>query len=222
MSSNTPSGHCSGTNICSKRTPGRSAHLRLASTSGAWSGVDRDHGVAARSKRSGQNADRASHLERRSITRLRHRVQRERIFASLVGTRREIPGIGISRVERVKILRPECLARFAHASLSRKNSYGRSKWARSIWLKRNPPGSSSMRARCLRAVRGNGAALLFHGLAIDADPEPASDRINFSRGWKRMSPDDILEQSDFRRRDAEPHARSDRTPRGRNGDRAAS
>jgi hypothetical protein len=34
MSSNTPSGHCSGTNTCLKRTPGRSAHLRLASTSG--------------------------------------------------------------------------------------------------------------------------------------------------------------------------------------------
>jgi hypothetical protein len=34
MSSNTPSGHSPGTNICSKRTPGRSAHLRLASASG--------------------------------------------------------------------------------------------------------------------------------------------------------------------------------------------
>jgi hypothetical protein len=34
MSSKTPSGHCSGTNICSKRTPCRSAHLRLASTRG--------------------------------------------------------------------------------------------------------------------------------------------------------------------------------------------
>jgi hypothetical protein len=34
MSSNTPSGHSSGTNIWSKRTLGRSAHLRLASTSG--------------------------------------------------------------------------------------------------------------------------------------------------------------------------------------------
>ncbi|HWY81497.1 MAG TPA: hypothetical protein VNY10_06095 [Roseiarcus sp.] len=50
---------------------------------------------------------------------------------------------------------------------------------------------------CLRAVRGNGAALLFVRLVIDADPEPATDRINLSRGWERMSPDDILEQSDF-------------------------
>ena len=54
-----------------------------------------------------------------------------------------------------------------------------------------------MRSRCLRAVRGNGAALLFQSLVIDADPEPATDRINLSRGRKRMSPDDILEQSDF-------------------------
>ena len=124
MRSNTPSGHCSGTNICSKRTPGKSAHLRLASTSGVWSGVDREHGIAARSKQAGQNADRASHLERRSITRFRHRVQSERIFGSLVRTRRKIPGIGISRVERVKILGLERWARFAHASLSKKNSYG--------------------------------------------------------------------------------------------------
>ena len=34
-------------------------------------------------------------------------------------------------------------------------------------------------------------------LVIDADPEPAADRINLSRGRKRMSPDDILEQPDF-------------------------
>ena len=54
-----------------------------------------------------------------------------------------------------------------------------------------------MRRGCLRAVRGNGAALLFDGLAIDADPEPATDRINLSRGRERMSPDDVLEQSDF-------------------------
>jgi hypothetical protein len=33
MSSKAPSGHSSGTNMCSKRTPGKSAHLRLASTS---------------------------------------------------------------------------------------------------------------------------------------------------------------------------------------------
>ena len=78
------------------------------------------------------------------------------------------------------------------------------------------------KSRCLRAVRGNGATLLFLSLVIDADSEPATDRINFSRWRKRMSPDDILEQSDFARRDAEPHVRSDRTPRGRNGDRAAS
>ena len=52
-------------------------------------------------------------------------------------------------------------------------------------------------SRCLRAVRGNGAALLFQSLVIDADPEPATDRINFSRRRKRMSPDDILEQPDF-------------------------
>ena len=76
-------------------------------------------------------------------------------------------------------------------------------------------------SRCLRAVRGNGAALLLHRLVIDVDPETASDWINLSRGWERMSPDDILEQSDF------PDAtldltRSVRTPRGRNGDRAAS
>ena len=50
---------------------------------------------------------------------------------------------------------------------------------------------------CLRAVRGDGAALLLHRLMIDADPETASDWINLSRGWERMSPDDILEQSDF-------------------------
>jgi hypothetical protein len=50
---------------------------------------------------------------------------------------------------------------------------------------------------CLRAVRGNGASLLFPGLAIDADPEPAMNRINLGRGRKRVSPDDILEQPDF-------------------------
>jgi hypothetical protein len=50
---------------------------------------------------------------------------------------------------------------------------------------------------CLRAVRGDGAALLLNRLVIDADPETASDWINLSRGWERMSPDDILEQSDF-------------------------
>jgi hypothetical protein len=50
---------------------------------------------------------------------------------------------------------------------------------------------------CLRAMRGNGAALLFLVLVINADPEPATNRINLRRGWKRMSPDDILEQSDF-------------------------
>ena len=32
---------------------------------------------------------------------------------------------------------------------------------------------------------------------INADPEPATDRINFRRGRKRMAPDDILEQSEF-------------------------
>jgi hypothetical protein len=51
--------------------------------------------------------------------------------------------------------------------------------------------------RCLRAVRGNGATLLFLSLVIDADSEPATERINFSRRRKSMSPDDILEQSDF-------------------------
>jgi len=50
---------------------------------------------------------------------------------------------------------------------------------------------------CLRAVCGNGASLLFLGLAIDADPEAAMHRINLSRGWKRVPPDDILEQPDF-------------------------
>jgi hypothetical protein len=50
---------------------------------------------------------------------------------------------------------------------------------------------------CLRAVRGNGAALLFVRLVIDADPEAAMNRINLSRGRKRVSPDDILEQPDF-------------------------
>ena len=40
---------------------------------------------------------------------------------------------------------------------------------------------------CLRAVRGNGASLLFLGVAIDADPEAAADGINFRRGRKRMS-----------------------------------
>ena len=54
-----------------------------------------------------------------------------------------------------------------------------------------------MRSRRLRAVRGNGAALFFERLVIDADPEPAADRINLSRGRKRMAPDDIFEQSDF-------------------------
>jgi hypothetical protein len=49
----------------------------------------------------------------------------------------------------------------------------------------------------LRTVRGNGAALLFEGLKIEADPEPARDLINLSRGRKRMSPDDILEQSEL-------------------------
>jgi hypothetical protein len=49
---------------------------------------------------------------------------------------------------------------------------------------------------CLRAVRGNGAALLFVRLVIDADPEPAMNRINLGRGWKRVPPDDILEQPD--------------------------
>ena len=51
--------------------------------------------------------------------------------------------------------------------------------------------------RRLRAVRGNGAALLLHRLVIDADPEPTADRINLSRGRERMSPDDILQQSHF-------------------------
>ena len=50
---------------------------------------------------------------------------------------------------------------------------------------------------CLRAVRGNGASLLVPGLAVDADPEAAMNRINLGRGSKRMSPDDILEQPDF-------------------------
>jgi hypothetical protein len=50
--------------------------------------------------------------------------------------------------------------------------------------------------RCLRAVCGNGAALLFERLWINSDPEP-TDRIHLSRGRKRMSPDDILEQSEF-------------------------
>ena len=49
---------------------------------------------------------------------------------------------------------------------------------------------------CLRTVRGNGAALLFLGLVIDADSEPATNRINLGRRRKRMSPDDLLEQSD--------------------------
>src|ERR1700733_10473315 len=52
---------------------------------------------------------------------------------------------------------------------------------------------------CLRPVRGNGAALLFLGVAIDADPEAAADGINFCGRRKRMSPDDILEQSDYAR-----------------------
>ena len=56
-----------------------------------------------------------------------------------------------------------------------------------------------MRIRCLRAVRGNGATLLFESLVIDLDPEPTTDRINFGRRRKRMSPDDVLEQSDFAR-----------------------
>ena len=50
---------------------------------------------------------------------------------------------------------------------------------------------------CLRAVCGNGAALLFESLLIKADPVPATDRINFGRGRKRMAPDDILEQPEF-------------------------
>ena len=50
---------------------------------------------------------------------------------------------------------------------------------------------------CLRAVRGNSEALLFESLVIDADPESATDWINFSRGWKRVAPDDILEQPDL-------------------------
>ena len=49
---------------------------------------------------------------------------------------------------------------------------------------------------CLRAVRGNGAALPFERLLIEADPEAAANRTNLCRGWKRMSPDDILEQPD--------------------------
>ena len=49
--------------------------------------------------------------------------------------------------------------------------------------------------------------------SINADPEAAPDRINFSRGRKRVAPDDILEQSELRLRDAEPHVRSGRTPR---------
>src|ERR1700722_9836184 len=113
MSSKAPSGHCSGTNMCSKRTPGKSAHLRLDER--GLSGVDRNHGFAARSERSGQNADRTAHLKRRSITWVRHGVQRERIFASLVSTRRELPRIEIRSIERVKILGPERWARLAHA-----------------------------------------------------------------------------------------------------------
>jgi hypothetical protein len=50
--------------------------------------------------------------------------------------------------------------------------------------------------RCLRAVRRNGAALLVERLLINLDPKP-TNRINLSRGRKSLSPDDILEQSEF-------------------------
>jgi hypothetical protein len=43
---------------------------------------------------------------------------------------------------------------------------------------------------------GNGAALLFESLLINLDPEP-TDRIHFGQGRKRMSPHDILEQSEL-------------------------
>ena len=74
---------------------------------------------------------------------------------------------------------------------------------------------------CLRAVRGNRATLFFESRVIEADPEP-TERVNLGRGWKRRSPNDILEQPEFALRDAEPHGRSDRTPRDRSEDRVAS
>ena len=62
--------------------------------------------------------------------------------------------------------------------------------------KEKGPGIVVDESRCLRAVRGDGETLPLHRLVIDADPKPATNRINLSRGWKRMSPDDIFEQSD--------------------------
>ena len=222
MSSNTPSGHCSGTNIRSKRTPGRLAHRRLASTSG----------VGAASIATTESQREASERvktpiehptsRRRSITRLPHRVQSERVFGSLVWTRREVPRIRISRIERVEILGLERLARVRSCVAFKKEfiweietsqaALGESKSVRIVVDK----------IACLRPVCGNGAPLLFKSLMIKADPVSATDRINFGRGRKRMAPDDVFEQSEFAVRDAEPDARSDRTPHGRNADRAAS
>ena len=183
--------------MCSKRTPGKSAHLRLASTKRGLSGVDRNHGVAARSKRSGQNADRAAHFKRRTIAGLRHGVERDLVFASLVWTRREFPGIGIRRVERVKILGPECLARSRSCVAFKEEFIRKIEMGQVDLAEEKSAGIVVDERRCLRAVRGDGATLLLHRLVIDADPEPATDWINLSRGWERMSPDDILEQSDF-------------------------
>ena len=117
MRSNRPPGHCSGANICSKRTPAKSAHLRLASTRGAEA-ASIATSLSTGSKGSRQNTDRASHFERPLITGFWQRVQSECIFGSLIGTRSEIPGIGIIAVERVEILGFKRWARFAHASLS--------------------------------------------------------------------------------------------------------
>src|ERR1700677_194349 len=121
------------------------------------SGVDREKGVTARSEQACQHADRTSHLERRSGTRFRYRVKCERVFGALVGTRRKVPRIWISRVECVEMVGLECWAQLAHASLSKKNSYGRSKRAKPLWVNRNPSGSSSMRfvvcERCAAMAR---------------------------------------------------------------------
>ena len=63
MSSNMPSGHCSGTNICSNSTSLKSAHLRLASTRGvgaASTAITVSH-LEAKVRR--QNANRAANLK---------------------------------------------------------------------------------------------------------------------------------------------------------------
>ena len=73
----------------------------------------------------------------------------------------------------------------------------------------------------LRPVRGNRATLFFESRVIEADPKP-TERVNLGRGWKRRSPNHILEQAEFALSSLNPTGDPDRTPDDRSADRAAS